>query len=83
MRVDLALKYLCLVKSRSSVKTLCDKQLLTINGRSAKPSATLHIDDAITFELHRRELTIRLVDIPRKQLSKSIAASYYEVVTDQ
>jgi len=83
MRVDLALKYLCLARSRSSVKTLCDKQLLTINGRAAKPSATLKIDDTIKLELPSRELTIRMVDIPRKQLSKSIAPSYYDVVTDQ
>ena len=83
MRVDLALKYLCLAKSRSSVKTLCDNKLLTINGRAAKPSATLHVDDMITLELASRELTIRLVDIPHKQLSKSIALSYYDVVTDR
>ena len=83
MRVDLALKYLCLAKSRSSVKTLCDKQLITINGRVAKPSATLHIDDTLTLELQSRQLTIRVVGIPGKQLSKSIAPSYYDVVTDQ
>ena len=83
MRVDLGLKYLCLVRSRSSVKTLCDKQLLTINGHTAKASAILHIDDTITLELTSGELTIRLVDIPCKQLSKLVAPSYYDVVTDR
>ena len=39
MRVDLILKYLCLVKSRSIAKTLCEKHLVLINGEPARPSA--------------------------------------------
>ena len=45
MRVDLALKYLCLVKSRSSVKHLCDDDSVLVNEQPVKPAATLRTGD--------------------------------------
>jgi len=79
MRIDLALKYLCLAKSRSAVKTLCDKRALWLNDRPAKPSSTLHIKDSVRIEMPTRTLVISLVDIPQKQLSKAAAPDYYEI----
>ena len=83
MRIDLALKYLCLTKSRSSIKTLCAKKAIQVNGRHAKPSSTVHANDDVTLEFPSRKLTIRLLDIPEKQLSKATAPTYYEVVADE
>lgn len=80
MRIDLALKYLCLTKSRSSVRTLCDTDALQINGRSAKPSHILHVGDRITVERRDTSLTIEVVTVPDKQLSKAQARKYYNVV---
>ena len=68
MRIDLALKYLCLAKSRSAVKTMCDKNAVTVNDRPAKPSSTLHVDDKVCMT------------IPEKQLSKTAAPAYYRVL---
>jgi ribosomal 50S subunit-recycling heat shock protein len=79
MRVDLALKYLCLAKSRSAVKSMCEKDALWINGRSAKPSSTVHVDDRIRIASPRWMLTISLLNIPEKQLSKTAAPAYYRV----
>ena len=80
MRIDLTLKYLCLAKSRSSVRALCDKQALTLNDKPAKPSSTVRPDDQITIDLPAGTLTIRLISVPEKQLSKAVAHTYYGIV---
>lgn len=82
MRVDLALKYLCLAKSRSSVKTLCDQEAVAVNNRPAKPSTTLHVDDEVAIQYPSHTLTIKIQQIPDKQLSKAAAPSYYRVIGD-
>ena len=80
MRIDLALKHLCLAKSRSAVKTMCDKEGVFLNGRPAKPSASVHIDDEIQIASPTQMLTICLLSIPERQLSKTVAPAYYRVV---
>ena len=80
MRVDLALKYLCLAKSRSAVKSMCEKNALWINDRSAKASSTVHVDDRIRIATSAWMMTISLLTIPEKQLSKTAAPAYYRVV---
>jgi len=82
MRVDLALKYLCLVKSRSSVKHLCDDDSVLVNDQPAKPAATLRVGDRITIRFPHRILTIGLVAVPERQMSKSAAPAYYEKISD-
>lgn len=80
MRIDLALKYLCLSKSRSSVKTLCDKQELRVNGHTAKPSQDLRTGDRIAMERRGDPFTVEILQVPDKQLSKRDAREYYRVV---
>jgi ribosomal 50S subunit-recycling heat shock protein len=82
MRVDLALKFLCLVKSRSSVKQLCDDGAVVVNGHTAKPSALLRTGDHISIGFSHRTLTIELLVVPGKQLSKAVARTYYRTISD-
>lgn len=77
MRVDLTLKYLCLVKSRSIAKSLCERRLVLVDGEPARPAARVGVGSRITVHLRRRTHTIELLDIPRKQLSKTAAVDYY------
>ena len=80
MRVDLALKYLCLARSRSLVKSLCEDDLLRINGRPAKPSTSLHPDDVVSITSPNGVTTIVVLEIPQRQMSKADAAGCYRVV---
>lgn len=80
MRVDLALKFLCLAKSRSSVKTLCEGNAIMVNSHPAKASSTVRAGDRISIDYPARTLTVELLDVPVKQLSKTIAPEYYRVV---
>jgi ribosomal 50S subunit-recycling heat shock protein len=81
MRVDLALKYMCLAKSRSAVKALCDQQAVFVNDHPAKPSATLRVGDSVRIVTASGALTIALLNIPEKQLSKATAPTYYRVIS--
>ena len=80
MRIDLTLKYLCLAKSRSAVKTLCDRKALWLNNREAKPSSNVHPEDRIRIETPKAVIVISLLAVPEKQLSKAAAPAYYRVV---
>lgn len=80
MRIDLALKYLCLAKSRSAVKSMCEKNALWVNDHPAKPSSTLHVEDHVRIATSSWTLTISLLNIPEKQLSKTAAPAYYRVI---
>ena len=78
MRIDLALKYLCILKSRSSVKHLCSDNAILVNDLPVKPSVSVRNGDKITIRFPRRTLSIRLLEVPEKQLSKTHAPKYFE-----
>jgi ribosomal 50S subunit-recycling heat shock protein len=78
MRIDLVLKYLCLLKSRSSAKHLCNDNAILVNDLPVKASASVRNGDKITIRLPRRTQSIRLLEIPEKQLSKTHAPAYFE-----
>jgi len=80
MRVDLALKYLCLVKSRSQGKSLAEHDNLLINGKRARASAQVRAGDQLTLVLPTHTLGVELIDVPQRQLSKSTAPDYYRIL---
>ncbi|NIM19311.1 MAG: hypothetical protein GTO51_02920 [Candidatus Latescibacteria bacterium] len=78
MRIDLLLKYLCLVKSRSIAKSLCENGAIRIGVRRARPSSAVREGDRLTLELRGGSLLIEVLEIPKKQLSRSAAPQYYQ-----
>jgi ribosomal 50S subunit-recycling heat shock protein len=80
MRIDLVLKYLCLVKSRSIAKSLCDDQRVFLNGAAVRSSATVRAGDRVTVHFARRSVSVEVETVPEKQLSKSNALTYYRSV---
>jgi ribosomal 50S subunit-recycling heat shock protein len=80
MRIDLVLKYLCLVKSRSLAKALCEKERVLLNGDPTRSSAAVRCGDRVTVQFQRRAVTVVLDRVPEKQLSKSTALTYYRSV---
>lgn len=80
MRIDLALSYLCIVKTRSQAKSLCDKGAVILNGAPARASATVKAGDTVTISYPRKRTTVRILEAPSRQLSKAAAPSHYEVV---
>lgn len=80
MRIDLTLKYLCLVKSRSLAKTLCERQSVLIDGKPVRPSASAQAGARVTLHFASCSKTIEILTVPEKQLSKSAAVDYYRLI---
>jgi ribosomal 50S subunit-recycling heat shock protein len=80
MRIDLALKYLCLVKSRSIAKNLCAKDRILADGRPVQPASAVRAGERVTIRFPERAVTVRILAVPEKQLSKAAALAYYELV---
>ncbi|MCF7858873.1 MAG: RNA-binding protein [Candidatus Cloacimonetes bacterium] len=80
MRVDKLLNKLCLVKTRSVAKKACDKDLVKINGKSAKASSTLVNEDIIEYELYGYLNKIRIIEVPKGNVSKAKAPEFYEIL---
>lgn len=83
MRVDLALKRLLLVKSRSEGKEACDVGAVYINGKRAKASAEVGVGDLLRVEYAQRSLEIELVAEIGNNVSKALAPTLYRVLRDE
>ena len=83
MRVDLALKRLLLVKSRTEGKEACDVGAVTVNGKRVKASAEVEMGDRIRVEYAHRSLEIELVENIGKNVSRADAKTLYRVLSDE
>ena len=83
MRVDLALKRLLLVKSRSEGKEACEVGAVYINGKPAKASSELRVGDRVRVDYAHRTLEVELLDDIGKNVSRVRAKTLYRVVRDE
>ena len=82
MRLDKHLKTARILKRRSVSKELADNERVYVNGKIAKPSKEIKINDLIKVVFGYRELTIRVLALP-KQANKQDAALMFEVVEEK
>ncbi len=78
MRIDLFLKKVLLVKKRNDAKTMCDKNLVKLNGKYVKPSKSVNQGDIIELESFKGTKTVRILNIPTGNVNKIDADLYYE-----
>lgn len=78
MRIDIFFKRTLILKKRDQAKSLCDKQLVRVNGRTAKPSKTIHIGDIIQIDTITGTRSIKVLDIPRGNVRKDETGRFYE-----
>jgi ribosomal 50S subunit-recycling heat shock protein len=82
MRVDLLLKYLCLVKTRNQGRKGCEAGCVKVNGRAAKPSQEVREGDIIEIRYPRRLLVVEVTEVPRGQVPRNRRDSCIRVVRD-
>ena len=82
MRVDLALKRLLLVRSRSEGKEACDVGAVTVNGARAKASTEVHVGDRIGIEYADRSFEFELTGDIGSNVSRAHAKTLYRVLRD-
>ncbi len=83
MRIDKLLNKLCLVKTRSIAKKACDKNLVKLNGKIAKASSSVNDQDIIEYELFGYSTKLKIINIPKGNVSKAKAPEFYEIFKNE
>ncbi len=83
MRVDLFLKRSRIIKQRDAAKKACDRGMVTISGRPAKPGHQVAARDIVVVEWPHRRLELEVLDVPAGNVSKDRAQSLYNVLSDE
>ena len=77
MRLDKYLKVSRIIKRRTVANDACDTQHVTVNGREAKASYNVKIDDVIEVTFGQKKIKIKVVSI-KETTAKADASSMYE-----
>ena len=80
MRLDLLLKAACIVKRRAFAKRLCDEGCVKVNNKTAKAGRIVRAGDEIEVRNRQHLMRFRLLDLPRKSLTKQEARECYELL---
>jgi ribosome-associated heat shock protein Hsp15 len=83
MRVDLYLKRVCLLKSRTLAREACDRGKVLLNGSRAKGSSTVAVGDRIVLDLGRLLLEVEVASVPEGSVSKNRARECYTVLKEE
>ncbi|WP_148465727.1 RNA-binding S4 domain-containing protein [Peptoniphilus harei] len=76
MRLDKFLKNSRLIKRRTLAKEACEKGLVEINDKHAKPSDSVNIDDIISLQLGERKIRVKVKDISDVNSKKDAETLY-------
>lgn len=79
MRIDLLLNKICLTKTRSIAKNACDKNLVQINGKTAKASQEVRAGDLIRLDLYGFRHLLEVLEIPIGNVAKKDTTKYYKL----
>lgn len=83
MRLDQFLTESRIVKRRVLAKEACQKELVYVDGRVAKPSKEVQVNTKIRIEFANRSLEIEILEIPRGNVRKDLAKNLYRVLREE
>ncbi len=81
VRLDKFLKVSRLIKRRTIAKEIAGDGIIEINGRVAKPSSEVKVNDVLDLRLGTHKLTIKVLSI-NEVSKKNNASEMYEVIND-
>ena len=67
MRLDKYLKVSRIIKRRTVAKEAAEKEKIEINGKLAKPSSSVNINDVLTLHLGLKIITVRITSLEVKK----------------
>ncbi len=79
MRLDKYLKVSRIIKRRTVANAACDAGRVLVNGKEARASYEVKVDDVIEINMGTRPLKVRVLDT-REHTGKDTAADNYIVV---
>lgn len=80
MRLDKYLKVARIIKRRTVANDACDNAHVTVNGRPAKASYDVKVNDIIEITFGTRTLKICVLDV-KEHVLKEEAVLLYKVIT--
>ena len=80
MRLDKYLKVSRLIKRRSVAKEASEDSKVYVNGKVAKPSTTLKVNDIVEVHYFKSILKVRVLDL-NPNAKKNDAEEMYEVIS--
>ena len=81
MRLDKFLKVSRLIKRRTVANDACDSERISVNGKNAKASYNVKVNDLITVAFGTKSVTVRVLEI-KDTTKKSEASGMYEVISE-
>ncbi len=81
MRLDKYLKLTRIIKRRTVANDACDASRVTVNGRPAKASYDVKINDIVEIAFGEKTLKFKVKDV-KEHVSKDEASSMYEALSE-
>ncbi|MGB3340694.1 MAG: hypothetical protein WBB37_04345 [bacterium] len=78
MRFDLLFKNLLIFRRRDVAKTLCQSDLIRVNGHNTKASKQIHKGDIVEIETPYGTRKIKVLKIPKGNICKQDKDLFYE-----
>lgn len=82
MRLDKFLKVSRIIKRRTVAKELANNNRILVNGRVAKASTTLKIDDVLEIRFGKKIITIKINELS-SFVSKDNSSMLYEILEEK
>ncbi|MBR6115700.1 MAG: RNA-binding S4 domain-containing protein [Oscillospiraceae bacterium] len=79
MRLDKWLKVSRLIKRRTVAQEACDGGRVSVNGRTAKPSAEVKVGDTVEISFGARTLRAEVLSVQESVRKDDAAAMYREI----
>jgi len=79
MRLDKYLKVSRLIKRRTVANEACDKERVSVNGRTAKASYDVKVGDVIELRFGQRTLRVEVLSVSEHATKADAPAMYREV----
>lgn len=83
MRLDKFLKIARIFKRRTISNKVCDSDKVMVNGKIAKPSKKVKIDDIITVSFGKNQFTVKIIELPTGNVSKENATNLFEIIEER
>jgi len=82
MRLDKFLKVSRLIKRRTVAKKVSDAENIYVNGKIAKPSLVLKINDLVALQYYTKIITIRVTSLTENP-GKENSAMMYDLISEE
>lgn len=80
MRLDKYLKVSRLIKRRTVANEACDAEKIMVNGKIARASYDVKVDDVIEMNMGQKVLKVRVTKVT-EYVTKETAADLYQVLS--